>query len=94
MGIKPFFFSYMGPNMGTPIYDGPRQKRFFYSYMGAIYGGVFPIYVFFYMGKVVSHMPLFSYMGAVSFLNFHFEKNFNILDICVFNYYASKKGSG
>ena len=51
-------------------------------------------YVFFLYGKVVSHMPLFSYMGAVSFLNLYFEKNFNILDICVFNYYASKKGSG
>jgi len=49
-----------------------------------LYGGVFPIYTFFYMGKVVSHLPLFSYMGAVSFLN---KKNFNILDICVFNYY-------
>ena len=47
--------------------------------MGAIYGGVFPIYAFFSMGKVVSHLPLFSYIGAVSFLNFHFEKIFNIV---------------
>ena len=39
-------------------------------------------------------MPLFSYLGAVSFIILQFENYFNILDICVFNYYASKKGFG
>ena len=79
-------FIYGAQNGSSHIWApyGLRQKRFFYSYMGAIYGGVFPIYAFFSMGKVVSHLPLFSYIGAVSFLNFHFEKIFNILDICVF----------
>ena len=43
-------------------------------------------YMLFYIGKaVVSHLPLFSYLGAVSFLNLQFENYFNILDICVFN---------
>ena len=48
----------------------------------------------FYMGKVVSHMPLFSYLGAVSFLILQFKNYSNILYICVLNYYASKKVCG
>ena len=54
--------------MGTPIY-GPHSAKnvsIWELYMAEC----FP-YMLFYMGKVVSHMPLFSYMGAVSFLNLH-----------------------
>ena len=94
--------------MGTPIYGRApcalRQKRVFYSYMGAVHGHMFSaknessIHIwelcmakfshicFFDMGKVVSHnMPLFSYLGTVSFIFLQFEKYFNILDNCVFN---------
>jgi hypothetical protein len=53
--------------------------------MGAIYGGVFPIYAFFYIWKGLSHLPIFSDMGAVSFQILHFENYFNNLDIRVFN---------
>ncbi len=50
-----------------------REKRFFYSYMGDIYGEVFPIYAFLYR-KGRPYLPLFSfsYLGAVSFLNLQF----------------------
>ncbi len=77
--LRAFLLFIYGAQNGSSHIWAPyalRQKRFFYSYMGAIYGGVFPIYAFFSMGNVVSHLPLFSYIGAVSFLNFHFEKKY------------------
>jgi hypothetical protein len=42
-------------------------------------------YMLFHMEKVVSHLPLFLYLEAVSFLILHFENFFNNLDIRVFN---------
>ena len=46
----------------------------------------FPYMLFYiYIEKVVSHLPLFSYLGAVSFQILHFESFFNNLDIRVFN---------
>jgi hypothetical protein len=72
----------------------PPPKTFLLFIYGSNIGRCVSHICFFSMGKVVSHLPLFSYIGAVSFLNFHFEKFFNILDICLFNYYACKKDFG
>ena len=92
--------TYMGPNMGTPIY-GPQvlsAKNVSFIHTWELYmGDVFPsspMCALFFIWGGLSHLPLFSYLGAVSFQILHFEKIFNNLDILVFNYNACKKGCG
>jgi hypothetical protein len=43
------------------------------------------MYAFFNIWEGLSHLPIFSYLGAISFQILHFENYFNNLDIRVFN---------
>ena len=74
--------------MGTPIY-GPQvlsAKNVSSIHTWELYmAGFFPIYAFFNIWKGLSHLPIFSDLGAVSFQILHFENYFNNLDIRVFN---------
>ena len=77
--MEEFFkgLSYMGPNMGTPIYGPHMPSAKNVSSTVFIYGS--------YIWRSDSHICFFlyekgrlpfasiSYMGAVSFLNLHFE---------------------
>jgi hypothetical protein len=100
INLGPFLYSYMGPNMGTPIY-GPRvlsAKNISYIHTWELYMGVFfpcsPMCALFIIWGDLSYLPIFSYLGAVSFQILHFENFFNNLDILAFNYNACKKGCG
>ena len=65
--------------MGTPPIYGPHvlsAKNVSSVHIWELYmAGCFPYII----------LPLFSYLGAVSFLILQSENYFDVLDICVFN---------